>query len=162
MVRPGIALYGISPYADGSSPVPLRAAMRLCATVALVKRVAKGSGVSYGHTYVTSEDTTLALLPLGYGDGVPRHASNSAPVLLGGHRFPVAGRICMDQFVLDVGDLPVEAGDQAVLFGKAERGEPTAHDWAVACDTIGYEIVTRIGARVPRRYLSRGVPEARG
>jgi alanine racemase len=153
MVRPGIAVYGVSPMADGSSSVPLRAAMTLQATVALVKRVHAGQGVSYGHTYVTDHETTLALVPLGYGDGIPRHASGCGQALLGSRLFSVAGRVCMDQFVLDVADTPVRAGDRVVIFGEARRGEPTAHDWAQAAGTIGYEIVTRIGPRVPRRYV---------
>jgi alanine racemase len=153
MVRPGIAIYGVSPMSDGSATVPLAPAMTLQATVALVKRVPARHGVSYGHTYVTDRETTLALIPLGYGDGVPRHGSGSGPVQLAGRRFSVAGRVCMDQFVLDVGDTVVRPGDVAVLFGPGRDREPTAHDWAVACATIGYEIVTRIGARVPRRYV---------
>jgi alanine racemase len=152
MVRPGIALYGISPLADAASPVPLRAAMRLEATVALTKRVPAGTGISYGHTYTTATETTVALVPLGYGDGIPRHASNRAPVRLGDQCFTVAGRISMDQFVLDVGDAPARAGDPVVVFG-GDPGDPTANDWARACDTIGYEIVSRIGVRVPRRYV---------
>lgn len=157
LVRPGIALYGLTPFADGSSPVPLRPAMTLCATVALVKRVGSGEGVSYGHTYVTDRETTLALVPLGYADGVPRHASNRGEVALNGRRYRIAGRVCMDQFVIDVGDDSVRAGDDAVLFGDPDRGQPTAHDWAQAAGTIGYEIVTRIGSRVPRRYVRGGV-----
>lgn len=152
-VRPGIAIYGISPFADASSPVPLRPAMTLRSTVALVKHVPAGHGVSYGHTYVTPAATRLALIPLGYGDGVPRHASSRAQVWLGGRRHTIAGRVCMDQFVLDVGDQVVAAGDQVVVFGPGEDGEPTAHEWADAAGTIGYEIVTRIGPRVPRRYV---------
>jgi alanine racemase len=153
MVRPGIAVYGISPFADGSSPVPLRPAMRLQATLALVKRVHAGQGVSYGHTYTTSRETRLALVPLGYGDGIPRHASNRGPVWVNGQVFEMAGRVSMDQFVLDIGDHPAERGDLAVLIGDPACGEPSAHDWAAAADTIGYEIVTRIGSRVPRRYV---------
>jgi alanine racemase len=156
MVRPGIALYGVSPYADGSSPVPLRPAMRLLARLALVKAVHAGQGVSYGHTYTTSRETRLALVPLGYGDGIPRHASSRGPVCVNGRVFPIAGRVCMDQFVLDIGDHRAERGDVAVLIGDPQRGEPSARDWAAASDTIGYEIVTRIGSRVPRRYV-RGV-----
>ncbi len=154
MVRPGISLYGVSPMADGTSPVPLKPAMRLQAEVAMVKRVHAGQGISYGHTYTTTAETTLALVPLGYGDGVPRHASNRGPVHLNGRTFTVAGRICMDQFVIDIGDTTASPGDRAVLFGDPDEGEPTAHEWAVACDTIGYEIVTRIGPRVPRRYVN--------
>jgi alanine racemase len=153
MVRPGIAIYGVSPFADGSSPVPLRPAMTLRAQVALVKDVGAGQGVSYGHTYVTETATRLALVPLGYGDGVPRHASSRADVWLNGGRHRIAGRVCMDQFVLDVGGAAAAVGDEVVLFGDGLDGGPTAHDWAEACDTIGYEIVTRVGARVPRRYV---------
>ena len=153
MVRPGIAIYGVSPLAGGDSPVPLRPAMTLRATLASVKEVPAGMGVSYGHTYVTSRATRLALVPLGYGDGVPRHASGRGPVLLHGRRFPIAGRVCMDQFVLDIGDLDAAAGDEVVLFGDPRRGEPSAYEWAEAAETIGYEIVTRIAERVPRRYV---------
>jgi alanine racemase len=156
LVRPGIAIYGVTPLVDGSSPVRLRAAMTLRATVALVKRVGEGQGVSYGHTYVTERETTLALIPLGYGDGIPRHASNRGEVALNGHRYRMAGRVCMDQFMVDVGDDAARAGDRAVLFGAAEHGYPPALDWAAAADTIGYEIVTRIGSRVPRRYVRGG------
>jgi alanine racemase len=153
MVRPGIAIYGVSPMADGSSTLDLSAAMTLRASVAMVKRVPAGQGVSYGHTYVTRTETTLALVPLGYGDGVPRHASSKGPVLAAGSKRTIAGRVCMDQFVVDIGDAQAEPGDPVVLFGDGRRGEPTVHDWAVAADTIGYEIVTRIGSRVPRRYV---------
>ncbi len=157
LVRPGIAVYGVSPFADDWSPVPLEAAMTLQAAIALVKRVGAGEGVSYGHTYVTDRETTVALVPLGYADGVPRHASSRGEVLLNGHRYRVAGRVCMDQFVLDVGNDFPRAGDCAVLFGAARDGNPTASDWARAADTIGYEIVTRIGSRVPRRYVGSDV-----
>jgi alanine racemase len=153
LVRPGIALYGVSPFADGSSPVPLRPAMTLRARIALVKRAHAGQGVSYGLTYVTDRETRLALVPLGYGDGVPRHASSRGPVLVNGRPLRVSGRVCMDQFVVDLGDVDASAGDVVVLFGDPERGEPSAHDWATAADTIGYEIVTRVGSRVPRRYV---------
>ena len=153
MVRPGISIYGLSPFADGRSPAPIRPAMTLRAAAALVKRVPAGQGVSYGHTYTTASETNLVLVPLGYGDGVPRHASNVGPVAIDGHRFTVSGRVCMDQFVVDVGDATVAPGDEVVLFGDPADGRPTAHDWAVAVGTISYEIVTRIGPRVPRRYV---------
>ena len=149
LVRPGIALYGLSPVPE-QGDFGLRPAMTLQAQAALVKRVGAGEGVSYGHAYTTAAETTLVLVPMGYADGIPRHASNCGPVAIGGERFRVAGRVCMDQFVVDVGDLPVAAGDQIVLFG---RGGPSAQDWADAVGTIHYEIVTRIGPRVPRRYL---------
>jgi alanine racemase len=152
LVRAGIAVYGLSPL-PREFPTPLRPAMTARARVALTKRVAAGQGVSYGLTYTTERETTLALVPLGYGDGVPRHASNVGPVLLGGRIRTVAGRVCMDQIVLDCGDDPVAAGDVATLFGSGADGEPTATDWADAVGTINYEIVTRFGSsRVPRVY----------
>jgi alanine racemase len=158
LVRPGVAVYGLSPGPEvgRAADLGLRPAMRLRADVALAKRVPAGQGVSYGHRYVTSRETTLALVPLGYADGVPRHASNVGPVSIGGRRFTVAGTVCMDQFVVDVGDLDVHAGDELVLFGPGDDGEPTADDWAAAVGTINYEIVSRIGGRVPRVYVEEG------
>ncbi|MFB6839238.1 alanine racemase [Streptomyces sp. NPDC056361] len=155
LVRPGIAMYGVSPSPElgTSAELGLRPVMSLKGSVALVKRVPAGHGVSYGHHYVTTEETTLGLIPLGYADGVPRHASGRGPVLVGDRVRTVAGRVAMDQFVVDLGGDSPEPGTEAVLFGSGERGEPTAEDWAVAADTIAYEIVTRIGARVPRVYL---------
>jgi alanine racemase len=151
MVRVGIGAYGLSA-TDEHAPVALRPAMELRASIASVKRVPAGTGVSYGHTYVTEEPTTLALVPLGYADGVPRHASNSGPVSINGRTYRVCGRIAMDQFLVDVGDAPVQVGDAAILFGDAKNNVPTADDWARAADTINYEIVTRIGNRVTRTY----------
>ncbi len=160
LVRPGLAVYGLSPIPDQAAPddVGLRPAMSVRARLALAKRVPAGQGVSYGHLYVTDRETTLGLVPLGYADGVPRHASSGdggpgAPVLAAGRVRPVAGRVSMDQFVLDLGDSPAVAGDEVVLFGDATAGEPTAQDWASACRTISYEIVTRFGPRLPRTYL---------
>lgn len=150
LVRPGIAVYGLSPVAGEFGLVP---AMRLRSQVALAKRLRAGEGVSYGHQYVTPAPTTAALVPLGYADGIPRAAGNVGPVAIGGRRYTISGRVCMDQFVVDVGDAPVSAGDEVVLFGAGDDGEPTARDWAEATDTIHYEIVTRIGARVPRRHV---------
>ncbi|MFE3607727.1 alanine racemase [Streptomyces goshikiensis] len=155
LVRCGLAVYGVSPAPELGTPAELglRPAMTLKASVALVKAVPAGHGVSYGHHHVTAADTRLALIPAGYADGVPRHASGRGPVLVGGKVRTVAGRVAMDQFVVDLGpDDPVEAGDEAVLFGPGDGGEPTAEDWAQAADTIAYEIVTRIGGRVPRVY----------
>jgi alanine racemase len=155
LVRVGLATYGLCPIPDFSHR--LLPAMTVRARVALVKRVPAGAGVSYGHTYVTERETTLALVPLGYADGVPRAASDRAPVWLAGKVRRIAGRVCMDQFVVDCGDDPVAPGDVAVLFGPGTDGEPTADDWAAACDTINYEIVTRIGGeRAPRNYVGSG------
>jgi alanine racemase len=127
--------------------------MTLVSTVALTKRVPAGAGVSYLHRYVTAAETSLALVPLGYADGIPRNATNVAQVQLGNRRRTIAGTVCMDQFVLDVDDDEVSAGDEVVLFGPGTSGEPTAQDWADWLGTINYEIVTRVGARVPRTYL---------
>ncbi|GAA4528404.1 alanine racemase [Nonomuraea ferruginea] len=151
MVRAGIAVYGLSPVPE-LGDFGLRQAMTLVARLAMVKRVAEGSGVSYGHLYVTGRETTLGLVPLGYADGILRHATDRAEVLAGGRRRRVAGRVCMDQFMIDVGDDPLRAGDEVVLFGPGDRGEPTAQEWADTLGTITHEIVTRIGARVPRVY----------
>ena len=151
LVRPGIALYGLA-------PVPgewdLRPAMSVTANVTVTKRVPAGQGVSYNHTFHAPEETTLADIPLGYADGVPRAASNGAPVLVGGCRKHIVGRVCMDQFVVEIGDDRVEPGDEVVLFGRSSSGEvgPSAEDWAEFCATITYEIVARMGARLPRVY----------
>ncbi|MGW7274162.1 alanine racemase [Streptomyces sp. NPDC054864] len=156
LVRPGIAMYGISPSPEvgTSEEFGLRPVMRLSASLALVKHAPAGHGVSYGHHYVTPGETTLGLVPVGYGDGVPRHASGTGPVLVGGKLRTVAGRIAMDQFVVDLGGDEPPVGSEAVLFGPGDRGEPTAEDWAQAAGTIAYEIVTRIGTRVPRVHVN--------
>ncbi|MGW5633262.1 alanine racemase [Streptomyces sp. NPDC003832] len=156
LVRTGIAVYGVSPSPELGSPADfgLRPAMTLSASVALVKHVPGGHGVSYGHHYVTPGETTLGLIPVGYADGVPRHASSAGPVLVGGKWRTVAGRVAMDQFVVDLGGDEPEPGERAVLFGPGDGGEPTAEDWAQAAGTIAYEIVTRIGTRVPRVYVN--------
>ncbi|MDR5698361.1 alanine racemase [Agromyces aerolatus] len=155
LVRTGIGVYGVSPYGDGTTPAELglRPAMTLRAKVAAVRRVEPGTGASYSHVWRAERPTTLALIPLGYADGVPRQASGRGEVLLRGARRRIAGRIAMDQFLVDVGDDDVAVGDEAVLFGDPATGAPSADDWADAADTIGYEIVTRIGPRVPRTYL---------
>lgn len=154
MVRPGIALYGLSPIPE-LGDFGLRPAMTLVARLAQVKRVPAGSGVSYGHLYVTDRETTLGLVPLGYADGILRGATNRAEVLAAGSRRRVAGRVCMDQFVVDVGDDLVSSGDEVILFGPGADGEPTCQEWADSLGTITHEIVTRIGSRVPRVYVGK-------
>ncbi|HLL63088.1 MAG TPA: alanine racemase [Propionibacteriaceae bacterium] len=160
LVRVGIAAYGIDP-APGiaaAAGVRLRPVMSLRSQLVNVKSIAAGSGVSYGLTWTTDRATTVGLVPLGYGDGIPRHASNRAEVGWAGGRAPIRGRVCMDQFVVELGpDASAEPGAEVVLFGSGTDGEPTAEEWAEWCGTIGYEIVTRIGARVPRVY--RGVTQ---
>jgi len=151
LVRPGVAIYGLSPVPE-KGDFGLVPAMTLRTSLAGVKRVPAGEGVSYGHQYVTDRETTLALVPLGYADGVPRAATNVGPVAIGGRRYTISGRVCMDQFVVDIGDAEASPGDEVVLFGPGAGGEPTAQHWADALDTIHYEIVTRIGSRVPRSY----------
>jgi alanine racemase len=159
LVRCGIAVYGCDP-APGRTDLPLRPAMTVSAPLAMVKDVPAGASVSYGHTWTADRPTRLGLVPVGYGDGVPRHASNTAEVLVGGARCPIRGRICMDQFVVDLGGVDAQAGDEVTLFGPGDRGEPTAQDWAEACGTISYEIVTRIAGRFERVYVdSERLPE---
>ncbi len=156
LVRPGIAIFGLSPVpAEGT--FGLTPAMTLRSQLANVKRVPAGEGVSYGHQYVLDTDSTLALVPLGYADGIPRAATNRGPVSIGGRRYQIAGRVCMDQFVVDLGDDSAAEGDEVVLFGPGAGGEPTAQDWADVLDTIHYEVVTRIGHRVPRTYVGHAV-----
>ncbi|MFF0081022.1 alanine racemase [Streptomyces canus] len=156
LVRAGIAVYGISPSPELGGPADfgLRPVMTLSASMALIKQVPGGHGVSYGHRYVTPGATTLGLVPVGYADGIPRHASGAGPVLVDGKWRTVAGRIAMDQFVVDLGGDEPATGTRAVLFGPGDGGEPTAEDWAQAAGTIAYEIVTRIGTRVPRVYVN--------
>ncbi|MGT2425985.1 alanine racemase [Amnibacterium kyonggiense] len=151
MVRCGIGIYGVSPFGDPDRvPDGLRPAMTLATEVAAVRRIAPGTGVSYDHVWRADVATTLALVPVGYADGAPRAASDRAEVLLGGVRRPVRGRIAMDQFLVDVGDDDVRVGDEVVLFGDPATGAPSADEWGAWADTIGYEIVTRIGPRVER------------
>lgn len=154
MVRPGIAVYGQSPI-PALGDMGLRPAMTLSAPVAQVRAVPAGAGVSYGHTWVAQRDTTLALVPIGYADGVFRALGGRIDVLINDRLRPAVGRVCMDQFVVDLGPGPVDVteGDEAILFGPGTRGEPTAQDWADRLDTITYEIVTSPRGRVVRTYL---------
>jgi alanine racemase len=152
LVRPGIAMYGLTPVPQVDDDFGLRPVMTVRARLALVKRLPAGQGISYGHAYVPDVDTVVGLVPAGYADGIPRNATNVGPLVVGGRRTAIAGRVCMDQFVVDLGPASrAQAGDVVTLFGGAP-GEPTAQDWADATDTISYEIVTRLGARVPRLH----------
>lgn len=153
LVRLGIAVYGLSPAPDvrTSEELGLVPAMTVAGSVVLTKELDAGAGVSYGHTFVATEPVRVAVVPMGYGDGIPRHASSTAEVLVGGVRGRVLGRICMDQFVVDAPS--AQAGDTVVLFGPGSAGEPTATDWARWCGTINYEIVTRMGGRQSRLWV---------
>lgn len=154
LVRVGLGCYGLSPFGNvEAAGLGLTPALELSAGVVSVKRVPAGSGVSYGHRYRTERETSLALVPLGYADGIPRQASGRGPVLIGGERFQVSGTVAMDQFVVDVGDADVKAGDRAIVFGDPATGAPSASEWAEAAGTINYELVARLGRRVERCYV---------
>jgi alanine racemase len=157
MVRPGIAVYGLSPV-PSLGDMGLIPAMTLKCAVALVKTVRAGEGVSYGHTWIAERDTTVALMPIGYADGVFRSLGGRLEVLINGRRRPGAGRVCMDQFVVDLGPghVDVVEGDEAILFGPGVHGEPTAQEWADLLGTIHYEVVTSPRGRVTRTYREAG------
>jgi alanine racemase len=159
LVRPGGAIVGLSTL-PGGAPEWLTPAMTVRARLIQTKRVAAGTGVSYGHRYATSAVATLGVVPLGYNEGIPRLATNTAQMSVGGRRFTVAGTVNMNQTMLDLGDLPARAGDEVILFGPGTGGEPTAQEWADALGTISYEIVTRFTGKIPRSY--QGVTSARG
>jgi alanine racemase len=154
LVRTGIGVYGLSPFDDETSlELGLVPAMTLQGRVSGVRRVAAGTGVSYDYTYRSDGGTTLALIPFGYADGIPRSASSTAEVHINGRRHRIAGRVAMDQFVVDVGDAPVAVGDPVTLWGDPTTGVPSVDEWARWCGTINYELVTRLGPRVQRRVL---------
>ncbi len=153
MVRPGIAVYGLSPIPEHGD-MGLRPAMTLKCAVTMVKPVKAGDGVSYGHTWIAERDTNLALLPIGYADGLYRPLGGRIDVLINGRLRRSVGRVCMDQFVVDLGPGTPDAaeGDEAILFGPGTSGEPTAQDWADLLGTIHYEVVTSPRGRVVRTY----------
>jgi alanine racemase len=154
LVRPGGAVVGLSTL-PGGAPGWLTPAMTVRARLVQVKRVAAGTGVSYGHRYTTGAAATLGVVPLGYNEGIPRLGTNTAPMSVRGRRFTAAGTVNMNQTILDLGDLPARAGDEVILFGPGTDGEPTAQEWADALGTLSYEIVTRFTGKIPRSY--RGV-----
>lgn len=153
MVRPGIAVYGLSPIPERGD-MGLRPAMTLRCTVAMVKPIKAGDGVSYGHTWTAERDTNLALLPIGYADGLYRTLGGRIDVLINGRLRRSVGRVCMDQFLVDLGPgaPDVVEGDEAILFGPGTSGEPTAQNWADLLGTIHYEVVTSPRGRVVRTY----------
>ncbi len=153
LVRPGIAVYGLSPVPQRGD-MGLIPAMTVKCAVALVKSIRAGDSVSYGHTWTAQRDTNLALLPIGYADGVFRSLGGRLDVLINGRRRPGVGRVCMDQFVVDLGpgQLDVAEDDEAILFRPGTTGEPTAQDWANLLGTIHYEVVTSPRGRITRTY----------
>lgn len=155
LVRCGISTYGLSPDPETqtTAALGLTPAMTVSSVVINAKDLPAGAGISYGHTFVAERDLHVALIPMGYGDGIPRHASNRAQVLINGERALVRGRICMDQFVVETPTARI--GDRVTILGPGTRGEPTADEWAHWCDTINYEIVTRIGGRAQRQIRSQ-------
>ena len=159
LVRVGIALYGIEPAAALAGRVPLRPALSFKARVSFVKAVPAGSRLSYGRRHEVSHPSRIATVPVGYADGVPRNLARvGGEVLVGGCRVPIAGAVTMDQLLLDVGDLPVEVGDEVVLIGRQGDAEVRTTEWADRLGTIPEEIVCGIGPRVPRRFV--GGPSA--
>jgi alanine racemase len=156
IIRWGIGLYGLSPDVinmGDSKSLGLKPAMKLFAKLQLVKSVKAGQSVGYGGTAITKSDTKLGVVTLGYADGIPRNANNLAGIFVAGKRAPLIGRVSMDQFVVDLGDTSLaKTGDDVIVFGDGSQGEYTIDEWATACGTINYEIVTRIGVRVPRIY----------
>lgn len=154
MVRIGVALYGLDPFSTNrGAEYGLAPAMTAVSRVSQIKRVPAGHGVSYNYLHRTKSETNLALVPVGYAEGLPRAATGKAEVLIGGKRYPILSQIAMDQFVLDIGDDPISVGDEVIIFGDAQTGAPSADDLAAAAGTINYEIVTRMGGRFQREYL---------
>ncbi len=151
MVRPGLIVYGL--YPKENLGIKLKPVLSLKTRIVYFKRMPKGCGISYGHIYVTKKNTTVVTLPIGYGDGYPRNLSNLAPVLIKGRRFKVSGRVCMDQIMVDVGDLKIKVGDETVLIGSQGKFKITAEELAKLSGTIPYEIACGLGGRIPRVYI---------
>ena len=156
MVRPGISLYGVSPGGDLSLPEGVRPALRWVSRVVYFKVVKPGNPVSYGSTWAPERMTRVVTVPVGYGDGYFRAMSDKAQVLIGGRRYPVVGRICMDQLMVDIGDDSAFNGDEVVLLGSQGDAAITAEDLAGWADSIPYEVLTNINTRVPRVYPDGG------
>ncbi len=160
MVRPGIALYGVYPSHECGRGIPLRPVLSLRSNVVFIKEVPAGTAISYGRRHVTTRDTRIATVPVGYGDGYPRRLSGGGIVLIRGERYPIVGSVCMDQLMVDIGPgAPIHVGDDVTLLGVEGRSQITAWDLSDATGTIPYEILTGIAARVPRIAHT---PEGRG
>lgn len=153
MVRPGLSVFGYLPDCVPTPFSEIKPCFSLKSKVSYFKVVGKGEGISYGHTYVTSKQTRIITVPVGYGDGYRRALSNRGSVLIRGKRFPIAGSICMDQFMVDVGDAEIYVGDEVVLIGKQGDQEITLQEVARLCDTIPYEVLCILNERIPRFYI---------
>jgi alanine racemase len=152
LARPGGAVFGLCSL-PGGVPGWLRPAMTMRARLIQVKRVPAGTPVSYAYRYITDGATTLGVLPLGYNEGIPRNATNLAEIAFTrGRRVSIAGTVNLNHIILDLGDHPADAGDEVILFGPGDSGEPTAQEWADKLGTLSYEIVTRFTGKVPRTY----------
>jgi len=162
LVRVGIAMYGLAPGAALKDAMPYRPAMSIKARAAMVKRVTKGEGISYGLRYVLERDATIVSVPLGYGDGWVRAAGGKATALIGGRKHPTVGTVCMDSFMVDVGDTPADVGDEVVLLGRQGDEVIAAEDVADTLGTINYEVVTQVSSRMPRVYSGRAMMEGDG
>lgn len=155
--RAGISLYGIYPSDEiNKDSADLKPAMSLYSHVVYVKDVAEGTGISYGHTFVTSKPTKVATIPFGYGDGYPRNLSNKGYVLIKGHKVPIIGRVCMDQFMVDVSDVDVKEGDLVTLVGTDGLQKISVDELSDIAHIIPYEFVCSVGKRVPRVYIKNG------
>jgi alanine racemase len=152
MVRAGIGIYGIHPSAATSKEIELRPAMKIVSRVTFVQRLPSGTRPSYGRRRELRGESTVATVPIGYADGVPRSLSEQGEVLIKGKRYQLAGTVTMDQVIVDVGDDPIEVGDVVTLIGQQGEEKVTADEWADKAGTIAYEIVCQIGPRLPRRY----------
>ena len=153
LVRCGVGIYGVAPSNQVSLPQGVRPAMTVSTQVSLVKRLQAGESISYGQRFTLDRPANIATIPLGYADGIFRIlGSKRCDVLIGGKRHPMAGNVTMDQTMIDCGDEPVAIGDEVVLLGRQGSEEVTANEWADLAGTIGYEVICRIGPRLPRRY----------
>lgn len=153
MIRTGLGLYGINPAPGVVPDIGLRPAMRIVSSVAMVRRYPPGTRPSYGRRRALDHEATVATVPIGYADGLPRSLFDSGEVLIGGERHRFAGNVTMDQILVDVGDSKIAVGDEVVLIGRQGSEEITATEWAEHMGTIAYEVVCQIGPRLPRRYL---------
>ncbi|HHU61039.1 MAG TPA: alanine racemase [Natronincola sp.] len=151
LVRVGLGLYGM--YPDERRPLKLKPALSLKTKIAFVKRLPAGSPVSYNSTYITKMETSVAILPIGYADGLSRGLSNKGKVLIGGNLCPIVGNVTMDHTMVDVGDLPVQIGDEVILIGANGQGQITVHDWAETLGVIDYEVTCGLSTRVERIYI---------